>query len=176
MRHALSLFVLAHFFLRSSSQDNQFDLVQEIKKNDSSITLAYLSAAWCHPCMEKLPIIVNSFKEENINLILLFDRTNFKKIQNRLFDLYDSTLFKFIPDKYRETPARKFISVYNPGKVMFKNLLSDMNQNFNTSLTIDDFWFGQAIIFCNGKFYITKDMSKNGIIDDIKKHLSSSSF
>ena len=78
-------------------QTKEYDLIDQIKNSDSSTTLVYLNATWCHPCMQKLGGIVSNFgNRPSIKLIVLFDRSGFEKYKSRLFELHDSSYFRFL--------------------------------------------------------------------------------
>ena len=60
-------------------QVKEYDLIAQIKNADSAITLVYLNATWCHPCMEKIESIVSNFgNTPSIKFIVLFDRFGFE--------------------------------------------------------------------------------------------------
>ena len=153
-------------------QVKEYDLIAQIKNADSAITLVYLNATWCHPCMEKLESIVSNFgNTPSIKFIVLFDRFGFENYKSRLFKHYDSSYFRLFPRKYYANPKGIISISVNGQKKMFKRFLDNYNQQLSNSITLNELWFGHAVILKNKTIYITKNLEKDKIISEIESEI-----
>jgi hypothetical protein len=163
----LTLFFILIFF-GSKSQTDDFELI-EVARTGSANTIIYLTAVWCKPCMEKLDTLISVFgKSNNPELIILFDRYGYLKTFDRLKELYDTLLFRTIPQRYYDEKPKGLISVQvNPSKTMMKKLVPEIGDYLLKKLTLDDLWFGQAIYMKNKKLIILKEMEKTKMIPEL---------
>ena len=154
-------------------QTKEYDLIDQIKNSDSSTTLVYLNATWCHPCMQKLGGIVSNFgNRPSIKLIVLFDRSGFEKYKSRLFELHDSSYFRLLPKKYYVySKGKSFIQVYSQEKT-FNRFLQDYNKQLSVNMSINELWFGHAVIIKKKTAYITKNLEENKLIAEIESKIT----
>lgn len=165
----LTLFFIL-VFIGSKSQTDDFELV-EVAKTGNANTIIYLTAVWCKPCMEKLDTLISVFgKSHKPELIILFDRYGYQRIYQKLKNLYDTTLFRAIPQRYYDEQPRSVVSFQvNPSKKMMKKFVSEISDYLSKKITIDDLWFGQTIYLKNKDLFILKETDSEKMIHELQE-------
>lgn len=168
--------VLLLISMNAKSQVRELNVVDLLKnKNDSSISVFYLTAHWCHPCMEKLPEVQKlKMKYPQVKFYFIFD--NFydtKKYVAKIYEIIDPSDFYVFPKKYYPPQKTRLINVKTGSSWnMVSKFRDDIEENKLFKFNRDDIWFGHAIIKAHGKIYLTINVEQQKFIEELENYLT----
>ena len=170
--------VLLLISINAKSQVRELNIVDLLKtKNDSSISVFYLTAHWCHPCMEKLPEVQKlKMKYPQVKFYFIFDSFHdTKKYVAKIYEIIDSDDYYVFPKKYYPPKKTRLINVrVGSSWNMINKFRDDIEENKLFAFNRDDIWFGHAIIKAHGKIYLTINDEQQKFIEELENYLISS--
>ena len=170
--------ILILISINAKSQIRELNIVDLLKtENDSNVSVFYLSALWCHPCMQKLPEVQKlKIKYPEANFYFIFDsHFDTKRYLPKIYAIIDSSDFYIFPKKYYPPRKTRMINIQvNSSGYMFNNFRKDIQENKLFTFDEENQGFGHAIIKVNGKIYLTTNTEKLKFIEELESNLTNS--
>lgn len=164
--------------INAKSQSRELNVVDLLKKeNDSNVSVFYLTAHWCHPCMQKLPDVQKlKIKYPQVNFYFIFDSFfDTKKYLSKIYAIIDSTNYYVFPKKYYPPRKSRLINIkVGSSSNMINNFKKDIQENKLFTFDDENLWFGHAIIKAHGKIYLTANSEQLKFIEELENYLMNS--
>ena len=170
--------ILILISINAKSQIRELNIVDLLKtENDSNVSVFYLSALWCHPCMQKLPDVQKlKIKYPEANFYFIFDsHFDTKRYLPKIYTIIDSSDFYVFPKKYYPQRKSRLINIRaGSSSYMINNFKKDIQENKLFTFDDEKLGFGHAIIKANGKIYLTTNTEKLKFIKELENYLMNS--
>lgn len=157
------------------SQMSDFDIKQEILAKNNK-TIVYLTAIWCLPCMNELPDIIDSFKnEKEYKLVIWFERQIMDTatyLHKKLINKFGADYFHLFPLKYYSSYKNKLIVINYENKIL-KNILKEINQAGQLKIKWSDFSWGKLILIDKEKVIVANGEKRGNQINQILNYIQS---